>query len=435
VEQKIETLRVSLAARLGEFGDSSEIRLSRLRQELNDSFSQSRSESRQILSEFQTVIGEALKHASSSQGSQLGDFGQKIESLNATLAQQLELIRQTFELKLAELQSNNEQKLEQMRQTVDEQLQGTLERRLGESFNLVSQRLQAVHEGLGEMKAIAGSVGDLKRVLMNVKTRGTWGEIQLGALLEQILSPEQYERNVAPGPTSPERVEFAIRLPGGNGEAPVWLPIDAKFPQEDYQRLVEAAERGDSDGVAEAGKALEVRIKAQARSICEKYIAPPYSTDFGILFLSSEGLYAEVLRRPGLAETLQRDFRVVVAGPATLAALLNSLQIGFRTLAIQQRTSEVWTVLAGVKTEFGKFSDVLSKVKKKLEEASSQIEATEKRTRALNRKLREVEALPAEDAARLLPDAVETDATDEAPAEPELKLLAPASDGQLSKSE
>ena len=315
----------------------------------------------------------------------------------------LEKIRVTVETKLSELQTRNEQKLEEMRRTVDEKLEGTLQRRLGESFKLVSERLEQVHKGLGEMQAMANSVGDLKRVLTNVKTRGTWGEIQLGNLLEQILTPEQYATNVAPKPDSDERVEFAVKLPGrAEGDTPVWLPMDAKFPQEDYQRLLDAAERCDADGVAEAGKALELRLRSQARDIRDKYIAPPHTTDFAILFLPSEGLYAEALRRPGLADGLQHDYRIVLAGPTTLAALLNSLQMGFRTLAIQQRTSEVWKVLAAVKTEFGRFGDVLSKVKKKIDEASSQIEQTEIRTRAIGRKLREVEALPSDEVAKLI---------------------------------
>jgi DNA recombination protein RmuC len=250
-----------------------------------------------------------------------------------------------------------------------------------------------------------------------VKTRGIWGEIQLGALLEEILSPDQYAANVTPNPASGARVEFAVRLPGhGNSCLPVWLPIDAKFPQEDYQRLIEASERADAASVSEAGKALENRIRSQARDVHEKYICPPHTTDFAILFLPSESLYAEVLRRPGLADALQREFRVTIAGPMTLAALLNSLQMGFRTLAIQQRSSEVWSVLAAVKTEFGKFGEVLAKVKKKLDEASNQIEQTEVRTRAINRQLRGVEALPAEEAERLLPPSAAEEEADEAPA-------------------
>jgi DNA recombination protein RmuC len=296
-----------------------------------------------------------------------------------------------------------------MRRTVDEKLQSTLERRLGESFKLVSERLEQVHKGLGEMQAIAGSVGDLKRVLTNVKARGTWGEIQLGALLEEILTAEQYGRNVETVPRSGERVEFAMRLPGQAGDGPVWLPLDAKFPQEDYQRLVDAADRGDAIAVMDAGKALETRIRGQARLIRDKYISVPHTTEFGILFLPSESLYAEVLRRPGLADNIQRDFRILITGPTTLAAFLNSLQMGFRTLAIQERAGEVWKVLGAVKTEFDKFGGVLAQVKKKLHEASDQIEQTEVRTRAIHRKLRDVEALPAPEGPDRVDDIVRLD--------------------------
>lgn len=356
-DEKLQVFRGTVETQLRQFGESSDTRLTRLRQELTE-----------------------------------------------TVSQQLDRIRQTADQKLSDLQTKNEQKLDEMRRTVDEKLEGTLQKRLGDSFKLVSERLEAVHKGLGEMQAMASSVGDLKRVLTNVKARGTWGEIQLGALLEQVLTPEQYAANVAPKPNSMERVEFAIRLPGrGESEAPFWLPIDAKFPQEDYQRLVEATEKGDGEGAAQAGKALEWSLRKQAKNISEKYIAPPYTTDFALLFLPSESLYAEVLRRPGLAASLQVEYRVTVAGPTTLAALLNSLQMGFRTLAIQQRSSEVWTVLSEVKGEFGKFSDVLAKVKTKLEQASKEIEQTEVRTRAINRKLRDVQELPAAEVARLLP--------------------------------
>ncbi|HKQ36866.1 MAG TPA: DNA recombination protein RmuC [Verrucomicrobiae bacterium] len=401
-----ETRRVeqSLRDEFKRFGDSTDTRFSTLRRELNDSATQTRTGIGEGFKSFQTTVRDLLAECSKTQGTQLVDFAQRLDKVNETLTQQLEKMRSTVELKLADLQTKNEQKLEEMRRTVDEKLESTLERRLGESFKFVSERLEQVHKGLGEMQAMASSVGDLKRVLTNVKTRGTWGEIQLGVLLEQLLTPDQYGTNVAPKPDSAERVEFAIRLPGNNDEAPVWLPIDAKFPQEDYQRLVEAADRADPDGVLEAGKALEIRLRNQARDIRDKYIAPPFTTDFAIQFLPSEGLYAEALRRPGLADSLQREFRVLLAGPSILAALLNCLQMGFRTLAIERRSSEVWRVLAAVKTEFGKFGDVISKVKKKLEEASNHIEQTEVRSRAIGKKLRDVEALPAEEVARLLPE-------------------------------
>ena len=328
----------------------------------------------------------------------------RITRLRAELTEQLDKVRQTLDQRIVELQTQNAAKLDEMRQTVDQRLQATLEQRLGESFKIVSESLERVTRSLGEMQQIASGVGDLKRVLTNVKTRGTWSEVQLSALLEQVLTPEQYAANIAPNPASAERVEFALKLPGRDKpDQPVWLPIDAKFPVEDYHRLGEAADRADAQAVLEAGNALELRIRTSARDISTKYVAPPYTTDFGILYLPTEGLYAEALRRPGLAETLQREHRIVVAGPTTLAALLNSLQMGFRTLAIQQRSSEVWTVLAAVKTEFGKFAEILSKVKKKLDEASSQIDQTGVRSRAIERRLRSVETLPAEEAARLLP--------------------------------
>ncbi|HDR8856108.1 TPA: DNA recombination protein RmuC [Burkholderia territorii] len=315
-------------------------------------------------------------------------------------------VRATLEQRLKEIETNNAAKLEEMRRTVDEKLHATLEQRLGESFKLVSDRLEQVHRGLGEMQTLAAGVGDLKKVLTNVKTRGTWGEVQLEALLEQMLTPDQYAKNVATVPKSSERVEFAIRLPGreaGTRDAPpVWLPIDAKFPREDYERLIDAQERADSVAVEDAARALEARVRMEARTIAEKYVAPPHTTDFALLFLPTEGLYAEILRRPGLTDLLQRDYRVTVAGPTTLTALLNSLQMGFRTLAIEQRSSEVWQVLGAVKTEFGKFGDVLARTKAQLETVTRSIEAAEQRTRVMNRKLKQVEALPGETAAGLL---------------------------------
>jgi DNA recombination protein RmuC len=418
--QSDSALRESLENSLRQFGDSTDTRLSRLRQELNESATQTRSETRQGFSDFQTSVRTTMSDASTAQGKQLTDFSQRLDKLSQTLSDELEKIRQSIQTRLTELQANNEQKLEQMRATVDEKLQGTLNSRLGEHFKIVSERLELVHKGLGEMQAMANSVGDLKRVLTNVKIRGTWGEIQLGALLEQVLIPDQFSANVTCRPGSLERVEYAIKLPGrSDGDTQVWLPIDAKFPHEDYQRLVEASEKGDADAVTEAGKALEVRLRAQAKEIRNKYIVPPHTTDFAILFLPSEGLYAEALRRPGLSESLQQDCRVVLAGPTTLGALLNSLQMGFRTLAIQQRSSEVWKVLAAVKDEFGKFGDVLSKVKKKLDEASNQIDQTQVRTRAINKQLRQVEELPSSQGAALLPSPIIiddelTDSLDEA---------------------
>jgi DNA recombination protein RmuC len=311
--------------------------------------------------------------------------------------QKLESIRQTLEKQLKTLQEDNGQKLDQMRMVVDEKLQATLEKRLSDSFRQVSERLEKVHQGLGEMQLLASSVGDLKAVLTNVKTRGTWGEVQLESLLSQMLSPDQFSKNVATKKGSDDRVEFAVRLPGrgpGDGDE-VWLPIDAKFPLEDYQRLMAAVEAGDSAGSEEHSKNLIHRIKLEAKTIKEKYLDPPHTTDFGILFLPTEGLYAEVLRQPGLSDFLQREHRIVITGPTTLAAILNSLQIGFRTLAIEKRSSEVWSLLGSVKKEFGLFTEVLEKTQKKLQEASNTIEKATVKTRAIERKLRNVEGLPA----------------------------------------
>lgn len=320
---------------------------------------------------------------------------QALHALSESNAQRLNEIRQTLEQQLQRLQEENAGKLDEMRRTVDEKLHATLEQRLGESFKLVSDRLEKVHQGLGEMQQLAVGVGDLKRVLSNVKTRGTWGEVQLEMVLEQMLTADQYGKNVETIPGSGARVEFAIRLPGkDDSNAPVWLPIDAKFPKEQYERLLDAADRADADGVANAGKELERMIRGEAKTIAEKYLSPPLTTDFAILFLPTEGLYAEVLRRPGLADDLQRLYRINVAGPSSLSALLNSLQMGFRTLALEKRSSEVWQVLGAVKTEFGKFGDVLAATKQALEKVSRSIDQAELRTRQMNRKLKQVEALP-----------------------------------------
>ena len=360
-------------------------------------------------------LGASLKSAADStvnslgkigqvQQSQLETFSTRITKLTESNEKKLDELRTAVETKLGQIQNDNALKLEEMRRTVDEKLQGTLEKRLGESFKLVSERLEQVHKGLGEMQTLAVGVGDLKKVLTNVKTRGTWGEIQLGSLLEQILTAEQFARNVATKQNTAERVEFAVRLPGRDGEGKaVWLPIDAKFPKEDYERLLEAAERGDPAGVEDAAKQLEARIKLDAKNLRDKYLDPPNTTDFGILFFPTEGLYAETLRRPGLADILQRDFRVMVAGPTNLAAFLNSLQMGFRTLAVQKRSSEVWTLLGAVKTEFGKFGEVIEKVQKKIQEAGNAIDSAAGKTKTIQRKLRDVQELPAADAARLIP--------------------------------
>jgi DNA recombination protein RmuC len=310
------------------------------------------------------------------------------------LGTSLESVRSIVDHRLKELQDDNSKQIDKMRATVDEKLQGTLEKRLGESFKLVSDRLEQVHQGLGAMRQLASDVGGLQKVLSNVKMRGGWGEVQLGSLLEQVLTADQFSRNVKLRPDSGEFVDFAIRLPGDENGAPVWLPIDAKFPIEDYQRLLAAQEQGNVPMVEEAGKSLETQIKKSAKDICQKYINPPKTTDFALMFLPTEGLYAEAIRRVGLIEQVQRDCRVVLTGPTTLAALLNSLQMGFRTLAIQKRSSEVWNLLAAVKTEFGKFGEALSSVKDKLDQAARKMDDVDVRSRALTKKLQKVEELP-----------------------------------------
>jgi DNA recombination protein RmuC len=340
----------------------------------------------------------------------------QLTALTKANEDKLENLRNVVDGRLKQIQEDNTRQLERMRTTVDEKLQGTLEKRLGESFKQVSERLEQVHKGLGEMQALATGVGDLKRALTNVKTRGIFGEIQLGALLDQILTPEQYAQNVKTKEASSEHVEFAIKLPGQAEGEWVWLPVDAKFPTEDYQRLVAAQERADLPAVEAAQKELETRIKTFARSISEKYLNPPQTTDFGIMFLPTEGLYAEVVRKAELIEALQRDSHVIVAGPTTFAALLNSLRMGFRTLAIQKRSSEVWELLGAVKTEFGKFGAVLEATKKKLEQASNSMEDAARRSRAIERKLRNVQELPSAATTKLLDDGVEEPPSQEPPA-------------------
>ncbi len=311
-------------------------------------------------------------------------------------------LQRTVEGRLEAMRADNSEKLEAMRATVDEKLHHTLEERLGASFKLVSDQLEQVFKSVGEMQSLAAGVGDLKRVLTNVKTRGTWGEVSLGGILAEVLTAEQYERNVEIRPGSNQRVEFAVRLPGGEGDGPLWLPIDAKFPTEDYERLLDAADRADPIAAEAAAKAIEARVRQAARDICTKYVAPPYSTDFALLFLPTEGLYAETVRRAGLVDALQRDWRVVIAGPTTLLALLNSLRMGFRSLAIQQRSSEVWQVLRAVKTEFGKYGDILDRVQRKLHEASTTIETVTARRRQIDRRLAGIETLPEREASLLL---------------------------------
>lgn len=345
----------------------------------------------------------ALARLGEQQGVRLDEVVKVTERLEESNRKELERMRDRLEAQLKAIQEANERKLEQMRQTVDEKLHSTLEKRLGESFKLVSERLEAVQRGLGEMQTLAAGVGDLKRVLTNVKERGTWGEYQLGAILEQILTPDQYEAHFHPKEGA-EQVEYAVRLPGRGGpeDEPVWLPIDAKFPKEDYERLVEAAAAGDAEGVKRATQALVAGIERCARDIRDKYIHPPRTTDFAILFLPTEGLYAEVLRQPGLQDTLQQKFHVLPTGPTTLAAILNSLRVGFHTLAIEKRSSEVWQVLAAVKAEFGKFGEILEKVQDHLTMASKTLDKTAVRTRAMERKLRLVQDLPESEAVRIL---------------------------------
>ncbi|TGE31720.1 DNA recombination protein RmuC [Desulfosporosinus sp. Sb-LF] len=382
--------------------------ISRNREESTANARQVREELNQSVRSFNDSVLSRMAEIASLQRNQLDIFATQLASLTKTNDQKLEQLRKTVEDRLILLQKDNGQKLDQMRATVDEKLSATLEQRLGESFKLVSERLEAVHKGLGEMQTLASGVGDLKKVLTNVKTRGMWGEIQLGNLLEQILTPEQYATNVVTKVGSNDRVEFAIKLPARDGQdSIIWLPIDAKFPVEDYERLIEAQEQANIPRIEELGKSLENRIKLEGKAIRDKYIDPPNTTDFGILFLPVEGLYAEVLRRPGLCEILQREYKIVVTGPTTLAALLNSLQMGFRTLAIEKRSSEVWNLLSAVKTEFGKFVEVLEKTQKKLQEASNTIETATRKSRTIARKLKNVQTLPANEAELLLEQGID----------------------------
>ena len=339
------------------------------------------------------------------------EAGAAAKNQREELARSLEGVRSIVDVRLRQLQDNNAQQIDKMRATVDEKLQGTLEKRLGESFKLVSDRLEQVHQGLGAMQQLASDVGGLQRVLTNVKTRGGWSEWQLGVLLDEMLTPEQFAKNIKMRDDTDERVEFAIKLPGDENGAPVWLPIDAKFPMEHYDRLSAAQEKGDPAAVETAIKTLESQLKRCAKDICEKYINPPKTTDFALLFLPSEGLYAEAIRRVGLVQNVQRDCRVTFVGPTTLAALLNSLQMGFRTLAIQKRSSEVWNLLAAVKTEFGKFGESLSAVKDKIDQASRKMEDVDVRSRAITKKLRDVEELPS-NPQPLLKDFLQTENAD-----------------------
>lgn len=378
--------------------------LYRNRDEISKSLRSQREELVNSLNIFGEQLANRLSEISKMQKNQLDIFAEQLAKLTQTNEQKFEQLQLRVENQLKEIQENNSKKLEEMRLTVDEKLHATLERRLGESFKLVSERLEQVYKGLGDMQELARGVGDLKNVLTNVKTRGTWGEIQLENLIEQMLTREQYEKNVPTKKGSNEKVEVAIKLPGRDSSKSeiVWLPIDAKFPIEDYQRLLDAQDNANIDAINEAAKGIENRIKSEAKKIAEKYLDPPHTTDFAIMFLPVEGLYAEVLRRPGLAEFLQREYRVTIAGPTTLAALLNSLQMGFRTLAIEKRSSEVWKILSSVKTEFGKFGDVLEATQKKLQEASNKIEEATRSSRKIERQLKNVQELPPNERLKLI---------------------------------
>lgn len=374
-----------------------------LRAEVQQSVRSARMEQSQSLAQSLGQLQQSLL-------TQSGDAARSLAQAREAQDQALRRVTETIERRLLQLQDGNEKKLEQMRATVDEKLHATLEQRLGESFRQVAERLELVHQGLGEMQGLARDVGSLNRVLSNVKSRGVFGELQLAGLLEQVLTPEQYAANVETVPGTGARVEFAIRLPGRREDGlPMWLPIDAKFPREDYERLLQAQDQADPVAAEAAARALELRLRAEARSIREKYVAPPHTTDFAILFLPTEGLYAEALRRPGLVEALQREHRITLAGPTTLLATLSSLQMGFRSLALERRSAEVWEVLGAVKTEFAKFGDVLAKTKKKLEEASATIDSAEVRTRAMARRLKSVEQLPEPQAQQILQAGAEPD--------------------------
>lgn len=380
---------------------SSRREMERLRQALRDEETRGRQEAAQNLERFGQSVFSRMNESSGAVKGQMDTFINQLNSLTRMNEQKLETVRDVVEKNLRLMQDDNSRQLEKMRETVDEKLHSTLEKRLGESFHLVSERLELVHKGLGEMQTLASGVGDLKRVLTNVKTRGTWGEFQLSQILEQIFTREQYDVNVETRKGSRERVEFAIKMPGK--DEPVYLPIDAKFPVEDYQRLQNAQEQGDPALIEEARKALESCLKQEAKKIRDKYLDPPHTTDFAVLYVPTEGLYAEILQRPGLNESLQLQFRVIVAGPMTIAALLNSLQMGFRTLTVEKRASEVWRLLGQVKTEFGKFGDLLDKTRDKLTQAGKNIDLAARKSRTIERRLKDVQELPSVEQDELLP--------------------------------
>ncbi|WP_198972217.1 DNA recombination protein RmuC [Xylophilus sp. ASV27] len=407
--------REELLSAIGSASERSERGERELRRELAADARSGRQELAQAFSTLQSSLTLQSAEAIRTQNLQIDAFAQQLALLQNTLATQLQglsesnarrmaEVRATLEAQLAQLQQSNAAKLDEMRQTVDEKLQNTLETRLGESFKQVADRLEQVHKGLGEMQSLASGVGDLQRVLTNVKTRGMFGEVQLEALLEQVLTVEQYAKQVETRPRSGQRVDFAIRFPGrGDDGAPVWLPVDAKFPREDYERLLDAHDRADAAGAEAAGKALEARIRAEAKTISESYLAPPHTTDFAILFLPIESLYAEVLRRPGLMDALQRNHRVTLAGPTTLLAMLNSLHMGFRTLALERQASEVWRVLGAVKTEFERYGEWVVRIREQVHKAADTLDKADTRTRQMRRALKNVEALPDAQAQALLP--------------------------------
>jgi DNA recombination protein RmuC len=400
--------QVKMQAQLAQLALGNERLERELRSEMASGAQSGRLELGQTLAGLQGSVQQSLTGFQGNLTTQLQSISEgnarRLAEVRETLDGQLKQVREALNQQLEQLSAKNEAKLDEMRRTVDEKLQTTLETRLGESFKQVAERLEQVHKGLGEMQSLAAGVGDLKHLLSNVKNRGTYGEAQLGNLLEQVFVAEQYAAQVSTVPGSKNVVDYAIRLPGrGNDGTPVWLPIDAKFPTEDYERLLDAQERADPVALEMAAKGLEMQIRKEAKSIAEKYVSPPHTTDFAILFLPSEGLYAEVLRRPGLMDSLQRDHRVTLAGPTTLLAMLNSLQMGFRTLALEQRSSEVWQVLGAVKTEFGRFGEFVSKVKSQAETVVKTLEQADTRTRAVNRKLKDIDALTDAQAQALLP--------------------------------
>jgi DNA recombination protein RmuC len=390
-ERRQETLRANLEAKLGVLGADAGHSAKLLREEITSS-----------LHTLSGALSQTIEQISASQKERLDRVSGSVAELTQRSGEQQEALRKTVEERLEVIRNQNTEKLEQMRLTVDEKLQSTLEQRLGASFQIVADRLNEVYKSMGEMQTLASGVGDLKRLLTNVKTRGAWGEVALGNLLEEMMAPDQYERNVEIVPGSNQRVEYAIRLPG-DGEVPVWLPLDAKFPMEDYERLLDASQRGDADAVEIAARGIEAVIRGSAKAISEKYIHAPHSTDFAVLFLPTEGLFAEVVRRPGVVDALQREWHIMVAGPTTLVSLLVSLRVGFRSLAIQKHSNEVWKVLAAVKTEFGKFGGILDKVSRKLQETQNVIDVeVGRRRRAMDRKLQGVEVLPDVEAVAVL---------------------------------